>query len=397
MKKILTLHSDAFLWCNEKEGLLYDSKKCRSFKFAMSPSIARVCRELLDYDRLYSISYDEDSSDTSLKEFVRRIVTMGAGTIHDESSRVISLPPLLNLQHSIMMQERREFEFQDHSLPNLIGLTIYTGGICQENNYFLQTQYPVSSSEIIMPVQDIIGIIDKLNSQYLSDISIVFSEISSFPSLQELFSFFEAIGKKVKILFRAEEASRQINDTLATYEAVQPHILFSPERLSSELPDIGSIPDKGTLVFLVASENDYMTAENLSEGLQNIKYVPVYNGCNDKFFMDNVFLREEDILASHLSRRQVFMHQVLNTEFFGRLSVMPDGKVYSDLTSPALGTVSDSVYDLILKEMEENHSWRRIRNRGQCAGCLYRYLCPSPSIYEKLMDITAVRRNFTIK
>lgn len=389
MKKILTLHSDAFLWCNEKEGLLYDSKKCRSFKFAMSPSIARVCRELLDYDRLYSISYDEDSSDTSLKEFVRRIVTMGAGTIHDESSRVISLPPLLNLQHSIMMQERREFEFQDHSLPNLTGLTIYTGGLCQENNYFLQTQYPVSSSEI-MPVQDIIGIINKLNSQYLSDISVVFSEISSFPSLQELFSFFDAIGKKVKIFFRAEEASRQINDTLATYEAVQPHILFSSETLSNGIQVAGGITDKETLVFLVTSEQDYMIAEGLSQGLPNVKYVPVYNGYNGKFFMDNVFLREEDILASHLSRRQVFMHQVLNTEFFGHLSVMPDGKVYSDLTSPVLGTVSDSVYDLILKEMDVNHSWRRIRDRGQCAGCLYRYLCPSPSIYEKLMDIKCI-------
>lgn len=389
MTQKLTLHSDVFLWCNEQDGLLYDSRQHRSFKFAMSPSIARVCREFLGYDRLYSVPFNDESSDSSLKKFVRRIVTMGAGTIHDESSRVISLPPLLNLQHGIMMQKKREFEFQDHSLPNLTGLTIYTGGPCRENNYFLQTQYPVSSSEI-MPVENIIGIIDKLNSQYLSDISVVFSEISSFPSLQKLFSFFDATEKKVKVFFRAEEAGIQIIDTLSKYEAVQPHILFSPESLRNGIQDVGGVTDKETLVFLVASEQDCMIAEGLSKELPNVRYVPVYNGYNGKFFMDNVFLREKDILASRLSRRQVFMHQVLNTEFFGRLSIMPDGKVYSDLTSPPLGTISDSVYDLILKEMDLNHSWRRIRDRGQCAECLYRYLCPSPSIYEKLMDINCI-------
>lgn len=69
---------------------------------------------------------------------------------------------------------------------------------------------------------------------------------------------------------------------------------------------------------------------------------------------------------------------------------MPDGKIYSDLSSPALGDINDCIYDIILKEISLNYSWRQVRDSGKCQLCLYRELCPSPSIYEKMMNIECV-------
>lgn len=52
-----------------------------------------------------------------------------------------------------------------------------------------------------------------------------------------------------------------------------------------------------------------------------------------------------------------------------------------DETAEALGTVEDSIYDLIIGELEVNHAWRKVRDSKSCRNCIYRWLCPSP--YER--------------
>lgn len=94
-------------------------------------------------------------------------------------------------------------------------------------------------------------------------------------------------------------------------------------------------------------------------------------------------MAEEDILQSNYDKQDIFAHQVMNTNFWGRLSVLPDGKVYSNLNHPPLGTLKDRVYDLIVDEMTSKRAWRWIRDEvSPCKDCLFRYLCPSPSNYE---------------
>lgn len=41
---------------------------------------------------------------------------------------------------------------------------------------------------------------------------------------------------------------------------------------------------------------------------------------------------------------------------------MPDGRIYSEITAPALGTVEDSIYDLLIRELQNNYAWRKVRN-----------------------------------
>lgn len=52
-----------------------------------------------------------------------------------------------------------------------------------------------------------------------------------------------------------------------------------------------------------------------------------------------------------------------------------------DETAEALGTVEDSIYDLIIRELEVNHAWRKVRDSKSCRNCIYHWLCPSP--YER--------------
>ena len=62
---------------------------------------------------------------------------------------------------------------------------------------------------------------------------------------------------------------------------------------------------------------------------------------------------------------------------------MPNGDTYANVNYPALGNIyTDSIYDIVCKEIEEGASWFRIRNQEPCNKCVYQWLCPPPSDFE---------------
>ena len=70
---------------------------------------------------------------------------------------------------------------------------------------------------------------------------------------------------------------------------------------------------------------------------------------------------------------------------FGKLTVMPDGTVYANVNASPLGTIDDSLYSLVYKEFMEGKSWFKVRDEAPCIDCVYQWLCPSPSNYEKVV------------
>ena len=138
-------------------------------------------------------------------------------------------------------------------------------------------------------------------------------------------------------------------------------------------------------VFDVSSDEDCLQAEQIIDRFQIEKYRlnPVYTGGNIRFFEDNVFLTKEDILSSSLSVKDFFVHQAMNTNDFGKINIMPTGDVYANVNHPALGNIyTNSIYEIVNKEMEEGASWFRIRNYAPCNECVYQWLCPPLSDYE---------------
>lgn len=138
-------------------------------------------------------------------------------------------------------------------------------------------------------------------------------------------------------------------------------------------------------VFEVTSIEDCRQAEQLIKEFQIEKYQlkPVYTAENIRFFEENVFLTKEDILEASLSIKDLITRQAINTYDFGKIDIMPDGKAYANLNHPALGNIyTDSLYEIVSKEIENGTSWFRIRNQAPCNACVYQWLCPSPSDYE---------------
>lgn len=139
------------------------------------------------------------------------------------------------------------------------------------------------------------------------------------------------------------------------------------------------------VVFKVASEADYQAVENIAENYNFVDYaiLPIFNTKNIDFFERYVFLSKSDIFSMPISLRDIFMHQSINSYDFGKFSISANGDVYANEHFPPIGNIcSDTLSDLISKEIKEGKSWFRIRNHYPCTDCAYQWLCPSPSDYE---------------
>ena len=145
------------------------------------------------------------------------------------------------------------------------------------------------------------------------------------------------------------------------------------------------------LIFDIASLDDYLKAWEIIEEYQIDKYQfnPIYTGYNIDFFKENVFLKKSDILSTSMSIKDFFIKQMINNNDFGKINIMPNGDVHSNINYPALGNIcTHSIFELIQKEIEEGKSWLRVRNQEPCNACIYQWLCPSPSDYEIMIGQT---------
>ena len=138
-------------------------------------------------------------------------------------------------------------------------------------------------------------------------------------------------------------------------------------------------------IFNISSVIDYQKAEELVKEYHIEKYQlkPIYTGDNILFFKDNIFLTKEDILSSHITMKDFFTKRLINKNDFGKLHIMQNGDVYANINHPTIGNIfTNSIDEIIQKELKEGKSWLRIRNQDPCDKCLYQDLCPSPSDYE---------------
>ncbi|WP_373227132.1 hypothetical protein [Parabacteroides merdae] len=172
------------------------------------------------------------------------------------------------------------------------------------------------------------------------------------------------------------------------------------ERFSSRIIfdfDVTPAPDSQAIVekldkmevdlnynFRIFSEEDFSWTSKLIDVYQIKKYqiIPRNNGRNLDFFKSCIYVDEQDILDSRQTKQNIFAHQALNTNDFGKLTITTDGKVYANLHHRTIGSIDEDLRMLVYKEMSKGSSWLRVRDMSPCSKCIYQWLCPSPSDYE---------------
>lgn len=383
MRKRFTLRPDIFLWINNDSGLIYNSKNFTSFQFVITPSLKELCLKLLNPDNLYSVEIELDNLSPEVSNFIENTKKNGMSYMSEgeKGKHLISFPPLLNIQRSWeRIKHLGEDAFRE-ILPYLSSVTIYTGGTCVSNSYYKQTIYPINSKEIL-GAEKILGFLSSLNSPYITETNIVFSSASDYMGFELLLSGLKHYGESVVLYFRADDTITSRIKELNSFKICLLH-RGNPKGCLPEL-----CLSKASHKCLVSSEKEYQESLSWAKDkcIEAMDIIPVFDGFNKDFFYNYVFLSKQDILSSKLNRRNVFSHMALNINTFGKIAVMPNGKVYANLLGQSIGDLTTTVYNLIQAELSQNTSWRRTRDHlAYCHSCLFRYLCPSPTQYEVLM------------
>lgn len=391
-KHWFTLHGDTFLWLKENTGLVYNAENKNRLIFPLSDKIEKICHQLLEIENLYTVELtDTDINDEEINQWMHSLMDIQAGYMSlniEFDRRPVSLKPILKVQDNRKYyEEQQELGFKGKILQNLHELTFYMNGTeYGSDEYFRQTIFPVKSCQILDDSK-IRSFIKDSRSFYLSNINFV-GNIFSYPGFERLINDISAYSIQSTIHIIIKDLLDNIQDMKDIEWPIHTRFNILVDTVF-DVSYLQNISFPFSITVFVISENDFMQFSNMFETFSentNIRFIPLYNKENLSFFESNVFIEKNELDKFDLSKTEIFMRQAFNTEDFGKLTVMPDGKVYANVNALSLGTIDDSPYSIIYKEFTNGQSWFKLREQAPCNNCIYQWLCPSPSNYEIVID-----------
>ena len=372
------LKSSVFVWIKKDACFFYDSENYQGCHYGLETQAVRdfVCR-IADLDNLYALPLTtEEVEKDNVKPLVNQLVQMDMACLVDSArvtGRPVQLPPILNLQVDVRrLQEggKTDMTIGENVLKNLQSLTfVWNDGI--DSAWY----------------EKVIRLLDALKGHSLLEIVIL-----GYTPDMPWEDAFTVLLKKMSCVKRVVlDLDATTTESVKQLKSMNlPHTLFdinvdphaSRTAMEACISEANGVDLKFNLRIFGA--DDIVWAENLATRLNQVecRISPTYNGRNLDFFEQYVYVDEEDILASHQTKQNIFAHQALNTNDFGKLTIQSDGSVHANVHQAPIGSIDEDIRSLVYKEMSEGSSWLRLRDMQPCSDCVFQWLCPSPSDYE---------------
>lgn len=394
----LTINPNTFIWLKNGKGIVYNSDNYKSFVFHNSDPINDIYSKLMDIDNLYTVVLDAALlDDKDILNFVENIVTIQAGFLTEKTpttTKPISLLPKLKIRETInVFKSRKDSDSQTiNILKNLNEITIHINGVDNISPLLHKQFVAPSDSADILSIHDVKKFIKKCCAEYITSLNLVgdFSKYRDMELLMEWMNNNEFrhynlvtnlsswLSCKDDLKIPYEQSSFSLNIVVDDLNLM--------ERVDSMIDE--TISTNIQFRFPVSSEMNYRQATKFIEHhkITHFEIMPLFNGYNIDFFKKYVYTSIDDLHLPGFNKREIFANQTINTNFFGKLNVMPNGTVYANLNHDPIGTITDSICNLIFNELDSGKSWLMIRDTGACSDCLYQWMCPSPSNYETVLE-----------
>ena len=310
-------------------------------------------------------------------------------------TKPIQLMPILNLQKDIDRLKRGEIEATGEGvLSYLSELTLFINESCQkacQNCTWYAKQASCctckkdSNSELdVTYIKNIVSQVEQVNPR----LNITGGNILTYSQWPALLSFLSSYKNDVYIWIHYSNIAEASALPIELSKLAIPITFPVNKKELKKCMELTSLHNP-TFYCYITSEEEYYSAEGLEKeyGWKNYRILPIFTGNNIEFFQKYVFTDREELFDTAVSIRKIFMHQSVNTNFFGKLTILPDGTIKANLNTPALGNINkNSMLEIIDYELNSSNAWRSTRSLEPCASCLYQYLCASPSSYEIVMS-----------
>jgi len=308
-------------------------------------------------------------------------------------------PVLFQSEPMVLKEGHVYYNFSEEIIHNITELTFYINNSCicycehcGEYQKQVSCCYKSNSSEEL-GLDSIITCLESLEEASLVQVNIMGGNILIYRKLPELierlndFSFQKVYRINAKQLVSIKDL-----DFIWKY----PKNML--EIICTDVLDLGKLKlanvEPGSLQMrinvLVQSNEDLAKAETFIQTFSNDNVVltPFYNGQNESFFQENVFVSEEEL--AQVSFKSIKRNSILNSNFFGKFTCLPNGDVYSNLNGSRLGNIKqDSFAAMAYKELSEGNNWMKVRRKVEpCKSCLFASMCPPLSCYEQTIGKT---------
>lgn len=396
----LYLYPDTFFFNGKSKMLLYNTVNYKILEIKSDPVLTDLQNYLMQLENSYCIQLDE-SLFLQYKSLWDEIMNEGFGDIVCTSSsreKPVSYPPVLKINRDI---DSIRYDYgkkrAGYILQYLNEVTVY---LCGNNKYvtaeyYKQTTYPVLSNDKLSENR-VIKLVESTKGGALKVINLL-GDPQILSGYTNLFQILKNRDIHVNFYILHENFVKDKNIA----EIIPPdfNIVILYERAS--LKEINPFYDA---TCFITNEFDIKEVEQFLSGDKNkakrVELIPIYTGENLHFFEENVLITKAEVLSSKLSKQDIFIRMALNINYFGKLIVLPDGNIYSNVNCPPLGTIDNSLYELIYKELNEAIAWCNVRNKEPCIQCQFRWICPPISNYEFVINqynlCTVSPNNFTM-
>ena len=401
MKNIdtLWLYLDPFIFISEDSDyfLFYNANTQKGISFHKRASLNSIIKELQNIEKLYSVRLNvKDLEDEDLYNFVKTIQVSGCGDIIEgDLSKPLIMPPVLNLQRSVERLKQHDISIDEKILSYLHEVVIYINGECSLNckrcQYEFKQHLCCTKSESILDLALLKDFLFSISYTGAS-LSILGGNIFQYAKLRELLNILKQINAVHTLItnWRNIPEDTEVLSLLSHKLFILKIIINNSYQIDSIMALAKKIKQNNVAqlwVVSITSVSEYENAEILSQQLANLNIdldiKPFYDGKNIAFFEENVFIGEEDLDMLKLNRQDIFALQELNTNDFGKITIMSNGKVYANINNKSIGNIKDSIREMLCKELESGISWRCTRYKTDpCNQCRFKLICPSPSNYE---------------
>ena len=397
MNKKYWLYIASHVYCSIKNGqvLLYNTKNGMYIE-NNTREIVALMQELHKKQNLgVTMIKDEQIMIAPYKLFVEEFCRKDMGGLIDYTQeKPIQLMPILSLQRDIeKLKKDKERYIGEGLLHYLLEINIYVNDICKAQcplctTYFKQSTCCTANNgqQLELDRSLLQKILTQIQDAPIGKLNILGGDISQYTHYDKLASMLQSVNAQTHLWLNylntknTEIPPRSFKYIIPVCFPIKESIFASCiKQLNKE---------KASYHFFITCEDDYNQTTDLLDTykISDYKLFPIFTGKNSCFFEEQIYMTKQDLFSSPLSFRKIFAHQKLNANFFGSLTILPNGQVYANINSPALGNIkTDNLLDLINKEISDNTAWRKIRNEEPCNDCLYQYLCPPPSNYETII------------
>lgn len=214
----------------------------------------------------------------------------------------------------------------------------------------------------------------------LNRINIIVGEINSenFFKINKLIKYFQ---KKATIFLYSFYENY---DILSNLEVDSDHIY-----LWGSYMDFKNLHKKKYNWLGIATNHDeYSNYKKLKGCL--LEYYPIYTGSNMLFCKELMCFEKEDVLSLHLNEKNIFANQILNTNFFGEITILPDGNIHSCINCLPIGNIKrENLKQILFDEFSIHKFWFTTRLKAEsCKNCLYNFVCPPITNFELCLNKT---------